>query len=220
MRITSVFTALVISIKFYCLRLGTSKREERREGGTGGKDTDPWNQHRFRSFQGVYDLRYMGLAATMWVPNGAQVPVLSPNDHPNPSQGQQEGFGKRPASPCSPGPASKPQSRGQFAAEPHPCGPLCPALLPCILRGVAAHSTFSDIGRNARCSVNFCSLPHIAAWHVWYAAACSLPAHPICPHPLLLPSPCATSGCPFAPSASLNTTSYPTSSTWTQSRFS
>ena len=26
----------------------------------------------------------------MWVPMGAQVPVLSPNDHPNPSQGQQK----------------------------------------------------------------------------------------------------------------------------------
>ena len=37
----------------------------------------------------------MGLAATTWVPMGAQVPVLSPNDHPNPSQGRQKGFGKR-----------------------------------------------------------------------------------------------------------------------------
>ena len=35
---------------------------------------------------------YMGPAATAWVPMGAQVPVLSPNDHP--SQGQQKGFGK------------------------------------------------------------------------------------------------------------------------------
>ena len=30
---------------------------------------------------------YIGLAATTWVPMGAQVPTLSPNDHPNPSQG-------------------------------------------------------------------------------------------------------------------------------------
>ena len=30
----------------------------------------------------------MGLAATTWVPMGTRVPVLSPNDHPNPSQGQ------------------------------------------------------------------------------------------------------------------------------------
>ena len=37
---------------------------------------------------------YMGLAANMWVPMGAQVPILSPNDHPDPSQGQQEGFAK------------------------------------------------------------------------------------------------------------------------------
>ena len=29
----------------------------------------------------------MGLAATTWVPIGAQVPILSPNDHPNSSQG-------------------------------------------------------------------------------------------------------------------------------------
>ena len=37
----------------------------------------------------------MGLAATMWVPVGAQVPVLSLNHHPNPSQGRQKGFQKR-----------------------------------------------------------------------------------------------------------------------------
>ena len=36
----------------------------------------------------------MGLVATTWVPMGAQVPVLSPNDHPNPSEGQQKGFKK------------------------------------------------------------------------------------------------------------------------------
>ena len=38
----------------------------------------------------------MGLAANTWVPMGAQVSVLSPNDHPNPSQGQHKGFGKNP----------------------------------------------------------------------------------------------------------------------------
>ena len=37
----------------------------------------------------------MGLAATTWVPMGAQVPVLSLNHHPNPCQGQQKGFGRR-----------------------------------------------------------------------------------------------------------------------------
>ena len=36
----------------------------------------------------------MGLAATTWVPMGARVPVLSPNDHPNPSDGQQKDFRK------------------------------------------------------------------------------------------------------------------------------
>ena len=36
----------------------------------------------------------MGPVATMWVPMGAQVPVLSPNDHPNLSYGQRKGFMK------------------------------------------------------------------------------------------------------------------------------
>ena len=35
---------------------------------------------------------YMGPTATTWVPMGAQIPI--PNDHPNPSQGQQKGFEK------------------------------------------------------------------------------------------------------------------------------
>ena len=35
---------------------------------------------------------YAGLVVTVWVPMGAQVPVLSPNDHP--PQGRQEGFRK------------------------------------------------------------------------------------------------------------------------------
>ena len=30
-----------------------------------------------------------------WVPMGARVPVLSPNDHPNPSPGATQGFGKK-----------------------------------------------------------------------------------------------------------------------------
>ena len=36
----------------------------------------------------------MGLAATMWDPMGAEVPVLPLNYHPNTSQGQQKGFRK------------------------------------------------------------------------------------------------------------------------------
>ena len=35
---------------------------------------------------------YMGLAATAWVPLGAQVPVLSLDHHPHPFQGRQKGF--------------------------------------------------------------------------------------------------------------------------------
>ena len=33
----------------------------------------------------AHGLVQMDLVATMWVPMGAQVPLLSPNDHPNPS---------------------------------------------------------------------------------------------------------------------------------------
>ena len=44
----------------------------------------------FRSFRGAHGLGYMGLAATAWVPMGAQVPVLSPNEHPNPSWRRQK----------------------------------------------------------------------------------------------------------------------------------
>ena len=37
---------------------------------------------------GGHGVGYMGLPATTWVPMGGQVPVLSPNHHPNSSQGQ------------------------------------------------------------------------------------------------------------------------------------
>ena len=43
---------------------------------------------------GGHGLGDMGPAAITWVPMGAQAPVWSPNDHPNPSQGQQKGLGK------------------------------------------------------------------------------------------------------------------------------
>ena len=36
-----------------------------------------------------------GLAATTWVPAGARVPVLSPNDDPNPSQSCRSAFKQR-----------------------------------------------------------------------------------------------------------------------------
>ena len=50
---------------------------------------------KFRGFWRGHGSGYMGLVATTWVPMGAQVPVLSLNHHPNPSQGLQKGFGKR-----------------------------------------------------------------------------------------------------------------------------
>ena len=37
---------------------------------------------------------YIGLAATGWVPMGAEIAKLSPNDQTNPSYGQHKGFGK------------------------------------------------------------------------------------------------------------------------------
>ena len=43
---------------------------------------------------GAQYLGYMGILATMWVPMGAQTPVLSLNNHPNQSQGRQKGFGE------------------------------------------------------------------------------------------------------------------------------
>ena len=36
----------------------------------------------------------MELAATTWVPMGARVPVVSPNDHTNPSKRRQKGLEK------------------------------------------------------------------------------------------------------------------------------
>ena len=51
-------------------------------------------QRQFRGFWGGHGSGYIGLAATTWVPMGAQVPVLSLNHHPNPSQGRQKGFRK------------------------------------------------------------------------------------------------------------------------------
>ena len=42
----------------------------------------------------AHGLGYMGLAATTWVPNSAQLLILSLNDHLNPPQGRKKGFGK------------------------------------------------------------------------------------------------------------------------------
>ena len=48
----------------------------------------------FAGFRGGHGTGYMGLSDITWVPIRAQVTVLSPNDHPNPSQGRQKGFGE------------------------------------------------------------------------------------------------------------------------------
>ena len=54
--------------------------------------THMWWQ--FWGFWGAHTAGYMGLVTTMWVPIGAEVPVLLPKDHPNTSQGRQKDFGK------------------------------------------------------------------------------------------------------------------------------
>ena len=60
--------------------------------------TKQLEQQQFCSFQGGgwgwHSPGNMSLVTTMWVPMGSQVLVLSPNDHPNPSQGRQIGFEK------------------------------------------------------------------------------------------------------------------------------
>ena len=43
---------------------------------------------------GGHGLGYIGRVATTWVPMGARRPVLSPNNHPNPSQRGWKGFRK------------------------------------------------------------------------------------------------------------------------------
>ena len=52
-------------------------------------------QQQFRGFWGAHGSGYMGVAATTWVPMGAQVPALSLNHHPNSSQGRRKGFRKK-----------------------------------------------------------------------------------------------------------------------------
>ena len=55
-------------------------------GNLAGVTKQP-TQRQSRGFWGGRGSGYMGLAATTWVPMGAQVPILSLNHHPNPSQG-------------------------------------------------------------------------------------------------------------------------------------
>ena len=83
----------VSGYKLYCLRQGTSRKEKKSSFLKFSSDTKEPKQLQFWGF-GEPMTPCMGLAATIWVPVGAQVPVLPPNDHPNPSQGQQKGFGK------------------------------------------------------------------------------------------------------------------------------
>ena len=65
------------------------QRETRDDTGALEGRTHMWWQ--FWGFGGAHTAGYMGLATT-WVPMGAEVPALLPNDHPNPSQGRQKGF--------------------------------------------------------------------------------------------------------------------------------
>ena len=68
-------------------------RKSRIFGNLAGVTKQP-TQRQFQGFWGGHGSGYMGLAATTWVPMGAQVPVLSLNHHPNPSQGRQKGLRK------------------------------------------------------------------------------------------------------------------------------
>ena len=68
-------------------------RQKANFGNLAGVTKQP-KQRQFRGFWRGHGSGYMGLAATMWVSMGDQVPVLSLNHHPNPSQGRQKGFGK------------------------------------------------------------------------------------------------------------------------------
>ena len=68
-------------------------RKKANFGNLAGVTKQP-TQRQFRGFWGGHGSGYMGLAATTWVPMGAQVPVLSLNHHSNPSQGRQKGFQK------------------------------------------------------------------------------------------------------------------------------
>ena len=61
-------------------------------GGGGGSKLAIAYPHGFLLYQqqiwrfwGAHGTGNRGLTATKWVPIGAQLPVLSPNDHPNPS---------------------------------------------------------------------------------------------------------------------------------------
>ena len=68
-------------------------RKKANFGNLAGVTKQP-TQRQFRGFWGGHGSGYIGLAATTWVPMGAQVPVLSLNHHPNPSQGRQKSFRK------------------------------------------------------------------------------------------------------------------------------
>ena len=70
-------------------------RKKAKFGNLAGVTKQP-TQRQFQGFWGGHGSGYMGLAATMRVPMGAQVPVLSLHHHPNPSQGRQKGFRKSP----------------------------------------------------------------------------------------------------------------------------
>ena len=70
-------------------------RKKANFGNLAGGVTKHPTKRQFRGFWAGHGSGYMGLPATTWVPMGAQVPVLSLNHHPNPSQGRQKGFRKK-----------------------------------------------------------------------------------------------------------------------------
>ena len=75
------------------------------------------NQQQNSAFLGAHGVCYMGLVATMWVPMGAQVPVLSPNDHQDHSQGQLKGFAENQILKKFSGATKQPKQQ-QFSAFP------------------------------------------------------------------------------------------------------
>ena len=82
------FVMYGIVSKFFCLRQGTWKRDKNHTYENIQVPLNSVKEQQFLGLLGAHGPGYMGPAATMWVPMGAQVPVLSPNNHLNPSQGR------------------------------------------------------------------------------------------------------------------------------------
>ena len=72
---------MIIQTQLRCGRRVRVKLKFKRSSGVPKQYT----QQQFWGFWGAHGLGYMGPTDTMWVPMDAQVPILSPIDHPNPS---------------------------------------------------------------------------------------------------------------------------------------